>query len=52
MEAIGGVEKNFQMRILNQIVMDEYLKSLGFEPLAHGCSALDLIKRPKITVKS
>ena len=31
--------------------VDEYLKSLGFEPLAHGCSALDLIKRPKITVK-
>ena len=31
--------------------VDEYLKSLGFEPLAHGCSALDLIKRPKIMVK-
>ena len=24
---------------------------MGFDPLAHGCSALDLIKRPKITVK-
>ena len=31
--------------------VDEYLDSLGFDPLAHGCSALDLIKRPKITVK-
>ena len=31
--------------------VNEYLDSLGFDPLAHGCSALDLIKRPKITVK-
>ena len=31
--------------------VNEYLQTLGFEPLAHGCSALDLIKRPKITVK-
>ena len=31
--------------------VDEYLHSLGFESLSHGCSALDLIKRPKITVK-
>lgn len=31
--------------------VDEYLNRLGFDPLAHGCSALDLIKRPKITVK-
>ena len=31
--------------------VNEYLQTLGFEPLAHGCSALDLIKRPKITVR-
>ena len=30
--------------------VNDYLNSLGFEPLAHGCSALDLIKRPKVTV--
>lgn len=29
---------------------DEYLQYLGFDPLAHGCSELDLLKRPKVTI--
>ena len=30
--------------------INEYLESLGFDKLSHGCSELDLLKRPKITV--
>lgn len=30
--------------------VDEYLQYLGFDPLAHGCSELDLLKRPKVTI--
>lgn len=32
--------------------VDEYLQYLGFDPLAHGCSELDLLKRPKVTIHS
>lgn len=31
--------------------VDEYLSSLGFEPLSRGMNALELLKRPKITIK-
>ena len=31
--------------------INAYLFSLGFESLAHGCSALELLKRPKVTVE-
>ena len=30
--------------------VDEYLQYLGFDSLAHGCSELDLLKRPKVTI--
>lgn len=30
--------------------VDEYLQYLGFDPLAHGCNELDLLKRPKVTI--
>lgn len=32
--------------------VDEYLQYLGFDPLAHGCNELDLLKRPKVTIHS
>ncbi|MGM9946957.1 tRNA uridine-5-carboxymethylaminomethyl(34) synthesis enzyme MnmG [Floccifex sp.] len=31
--------------------VNAYLNSLGFENLSHGCSALELIKRPKVTIE-
>lgn len=31
--------------------VDEYLQNLGFESLSRGCSELELIKRPKVTIK-
>ncbi|MDO4467942.1 MAG: tRNA uridine-5-carboxymethylaminomethyl(34) synthesis enzyme MnmG [Bacillota bacterium] len=31
--------------------VNAYLATLGFDPLAHGCSALDLVKRPKVTIE-
>ncbi len=30
--------------------INEYLKDLGFDELSHGCSELELLKRPKITI--
>lgn len=30
--------------------INAYLESLGFDPLAHGCSELELLKRPKIDI--
>ena len=32
--------------------VNEYLKSLGFDELSHGCSELELLKRPKITISA
>lgn len=31
--------------------INAYLSSLGFDPLQHGCSALELLKRPQVTIK-
>ena len=31
--------------------INTYLASLGFDPLQHGCSALELLKRPQVTIK-
>lgn len=32
--------------------INAYLKGLGFDELAHGCSELDLLKRPHVTIDS
>ena len=32
--------------------VNEYLISLGFDELSHGCSELELLKRPKITISA
>ena len=44
-------EKLQETHIKPQDDINEYLKNLGFEKLSKGCSALDLIKRPKVTIK-
>lgn len=31
--------------------INAYLSSLGFDPLQHGCSVLELLKRPQVTIK-
>lgn len=43
-------EELAQVHIKPGSSVDEYLQYLGFDPLAHGCSELDLLKRPKVTV--
>ena len=43
-------EELAQVHIKPGISVDEYLQYLGFDPLAHGCSELDLLKRPKVTI--
>lgn len=43
-------EELAQMHIKPGSSVDKYLQYLGFDPLAHGCSELDLLKRPKVTI--
>lgn len=43
-------EELSQVHIKPGSSVDEYLQYLGFDPLAHGCSELDLLKRPKVTI--
>lgn len=43
-------EELAQVHIKPGSSVDEYLQNLGFDPLAHGCSELDLLKRPKVTI--
>lgn len=43
-------EELAQMHIKPGSSVDKYLQNLGFDPLAHGCSELDLLKRPKVTI--
>lgn len=43
-------EELAQVHIKPGSSVDEYLQYLGFDPLAHGCSELDLLKRPKVTI--
>lgn len=43
-------EELAQVHIKPESSVDEYLQYLGFDPLAHGCSELDLLKRPKVTI--
>ena len=45
-------EELAQVHIKPGSSVDEYLQYLGFDPLAHGCSELDLLKRPKVTIHS
>lgn len=43
-------EELAQVHIKPGSSVDEYLQYLGFDPLVHGCSELDLLKRPKVTI--
>ena len=43
-------EELAQVHIKPGSSVDEYFQYLGFDPLAHGCSELDLLKRPKVTI--
>ena len=43
-------EELAQVHIKPGSSVDEYLQYLGFDPLAHGCSEFDLLKRPKVTI--
>ena len=43
-------EELAQVHIKPGSSVDEYLQYLGFDPLSHGCSELDLLKRPKVTI--
>lgn len=43
-------EELAQVHIKPGSSVDEYLQYLGFDHLAHGCSELDLLKRPKVTI--
>lgn len=43
-------EELAQVHIKPGSSVDEYLQYLGFDPLAHGCSELDLLKRSKVTI--
>lgn len=43
-------EELAQVHIKPGSSVDEYLQNLGFDPLAHGCNELDLLKRPKVTI--
>lgn len=43
-------EELAQVHIKPGSSINEYLQNLGFDPLAHGCSELDLLKRPKVTI--
>lgn len=43
-------EELAQVHIKPGSSVDEYLQYLGFDPLAHGCTELDLLKRPKVTI--
>lgn len=38
------------IRIKPSAQIDAYLASLGFDPLQHGCSALELLKRPGVSI--
>ncbi|MBP3870369.1 MAG: tRNA uridine-5-carboxymethylaminomethyl(34) synthesis enzyme MnmG [Faecalicoccus sp.] len=52
MENIETVREELEnVRIKPGQEIDEYLISLGFEKLTHGCSAVELLKRPKVTIK-
>lgn len=43
-------EELSQVRIKPNGEVNTYLESLGFDPLVHGCSELELLKRPKVTI--
>lgn len=43
-------EELSQVHIKPNEKINEYLTGLGFEPLVRGCSELDLLKRPKVTI--
>lgn len=43
-------EELSQIHIKPSSQINEYMKELGFENLSRGCSALELLKRPKVTL--
>lgn len=52
MEAIANAKEELsQTHIKPGQEIDSILESLGYESLKHGCSALELLKRPKLTLE-
>lgn len=52
MEQIEQTRNHLEsIRIRPSDKIDAYLASLGFDSLQHGCSALDLLKRPGVSVQ-
>lgn len=52
MEAIKNAKEELsQTHIKPGQEIDSILENLGYEPLKHGCSALELLKRPKLTLE-
>lgn len=44
----NGLEKVKEIRFTPKSEVNEYLQLLGYAPLKEGCSAADLLKRPKV----
>ncbi len=44
-------EELSQLRIKPGDEINAYLETLGFDPLTRGCSVLELLKRPKVTIQ-
>lgn len=52
MEAIKNAKEELsQTHIKPGQEIDSILENLSYEPLKHGCSALELLKRPKLTLE-
>lgn len=53
MEAIKQAREELeQIRIKPDAKTNAYLATFGYDELKHGCSALELLKRPKITLEN
>ena len=51
METIQNVKEELaNVHIKPSSKIDAYLETLGFESLSRGCSVIDLLKRPKVTI--
>ena len=51
MEIEQAKEELTQIHVKPTNEINEYMKSLGFEELSRGCSAYELVKRPKVTLE-
>ncbi len=46
-----AAEELQQVHIKPQAGINAYLQSLGFSPLVRGCSVIELLRRPKVTIE-